>query len=192
MALFSMYVIHISHIYGVRTPPSSLLDYLYGERTSHCGMYSRYQAQLLDAFGLTWRVFTHGGAEHVWIEVKIDGRWEVFDSTVNVWINTDGFSLIDGASREYRTFYTPMNDINRPDGREHYYNGPQGQVGWWNMPRLRIWMPGLGLYYNPPQPEGNMGITASVPGEGSTYNQPWYVWFDTEPALVQPTDEAVG
>jgi hypothetical protein len=144
-------------------------------------MYSRYQAQILDAYGLTWRVFTHDIAEHAWVEVKIDGRWEVFDSTVNVWINTDGFSLIAGEPREYRTFYTPMNDIHRPDGREHYYVGPQ--VGWWNMPRLRMWMPGLGLYYTPAAPAEEIGVAASVPGEGSDYNQPWYVWWDTDPAL---------
>lgn len=171
-ALYAMFVTHISHDYGVRTAPSSLLDYL-AHPNSHCGMYSRFQAQISDAMGLTWRIFTHDIAQHAWVEVKVDGQWEIFDSTVNVWISTDGYSLIEGKPRQWRAFYTPMNDITRLDARMHLLDG-------WNMPRLRLWMPQLGLTYNPPAPPSEIAVIASSVGEGSDYNTPWYVWFDTQ------------
>jgi hypothetical protein len=87
--LFAMYVVHISFVYGEATPPTSLVEYLAGTY-SHCGLYTRYQAEILDAFGITWRIMYHATAEHAWVEVPIDGEWEVFDPTVNVWIDRDG------------------------------------------------------------------------------------------------------
>ncbi|GEM_PF-2645878 len=172
-ALYAMHVVHISHIYGPRSAPLSLLWYIAHEN-SHCGMYSRFQAQILDGMGMTWRIFAHDIAGHVWVEVNIDGHWEVFDSTVNVWINTDGYSLIAGLPRESRSLYTPMNDINRPDARSHLDLG-------YNMPRLRLWMPELGLSFNPPAPAHEIDVSAAVRGQGSRYTTPWYRWTDTEP-----------
>jgi hypothetical protein len=173
-ALYTMHIVHISHVYGVRLAPPSLLTYLSAEN-SHCGMYSRYQAQILDAFGMTWRIFMHNAAEHAWIEVLIDGQWETFDATVNVWISIGGFELVEGKARTYRLFYTPMNDLARPDARAHFLVG-------YNMPRLRLWMPELGLTYSPFASSAQLLVGASVPGAGSTYNMPWYRWHDTEPA----------
>jgi hypothetical protein len=170
-ALFIMYVVHISHNYGERIAPASLLDYLSGGN-SHCGMYSRFQAQILDAMGMEWRIFWHDGAEHAWVEVNIDGQWEIFDATTNIWINTDGYSLIAGQPREARLFYSPMNDVTRPEARAHFLEG-------YNMPLLRWRMPQLGLRYTP-EVSTATGFLASVIGEGSTYHTPWYIWHDTQ------------
>ena len=118
-----MYIIHLSHVYGeVPIIPTSMLAYLQTPY-SHCGIYTRFQAEILDAFGFPWRIMYHATAEHAWIEVPIDGVWELFDPTVNVWISTDGENLLNGQPRQNRAFYTPMNDPARPDAREHYFHG---------------------------------------------------------------------
>lgn len=140
--LYAMYIVHISHIYGETTYPETLQEYMTQER-SHCGVYSLAQHQITEALGLTWRFVELTSGWHGWIEVLVDGQWETFDATVNVWINRSGFELIDGAVREYRYFYTPLLDIDRPDARLHLNEG-------YNMQNLRDWMPGLGLFYNPP------------------------------------------
>ena len=174
ISLYVMFVTHISQIYGEAKLPPTFLDYL-KERYSHCANYSIYQADILNSFGLTWRIFFDAAAEHEWIEAKLDDHWEVFDATVNVWIDQNGFDLLKGLSRSYRNFYSPMNDVNRPDAREHYWKGPSSNhlVGWYNMPRLRMWMPGLGLYYNPPTRPEQVYIFASSPGEGGLTTTPW-------------------
>lgn len=141
-ALYSMYIVHISHPYGETTYPATLLEYMTQER-SHCGVYSYAQQEIATGLGLTWRFVELTSGWHGWIEVDVDGQWEIFDATVNVWINRSGFELIDGAVREYRYFYTPLLDIDQPDARLHLNEG-------YNMQNLRDWMPGLGLFYNPP------------------------------------------
>ena len=69
-----------------------------------------------------------------------------------------------------------MNDPNRPDAREHYFRGPDAnpRIGWYNMPRLRVWMADLGLNYIPTTAPGDYFVWASSPGEGSDRNQPWF------------------
>jgi hypothetical protein len=50
---------------------------------------------------------------------------------------------VQQVQREYRSFYTPLLDINRPGARLHLSEG-------YNMQQFRIDLPGLGLFYNPP------------------------------------------
>jgi hypothetical protein len=141
-AVYSMYIVHISHVYGEATMPPTLTDYLALDR-SHCGLYSVVQAEILDGLGIPWRMLGLTNGWHGWIEVQVAGEWEIFDSTINVWISRDGFALEAGAVREFRNFYTPLLDINRPDARLHESEG-------YNLHNLRTWMPGLGLFYMPP------------------------------------------
>lgn len=141
-ATYAMYLVHISHVYGEATMPPTLIEYLALDR-SHCGLYSVVQADILDGMGIPWRMLGLTNGWHGWIEVPIDGQWEIFDSTINVWINRGGFELETGVVREFRNFYTPLLDINRPDARLHESEG-------YNMHNLRTWMPGLGLFYIPP------------------------------------------
>ncbi|NJO83396.1 MAG: hypothetical protein HC828_11635 [Blastochloris sp.] len=63
--------------------------------------------------------------------------------TTNTWIDRSGLELLEGQPRQYRYFYTPLLDMERPDARLHLSEG-------YNMQRFRIDLPGLGLYYNPP------------------------------------------
>lgn len=146
--LFTMYVIHISHIYGETPNQTSFLDYLTLER-SHCGNYSVAQAEIAQALGLEWQLLELSSGWHGWLEVMVDGQWEIFDSTVNVWINKSSDQLVQGAERQYRSFYTPLLDIDRPDARLHLNEG-------YNMQALRVNMPGFGLFYNPP---GEIGVS---------------------------------
>jgi hypothetical protein len=142
-ALYAMYLVHISHVYG-ETPAwdQSVTSYLSLER-SHCGLYTVVQHQILDAMGIPWRQVGLDNGWHGWIEVPVNGTWEIFDATVNVWISRSGYELDAGVAREYRYFYTPLLDIDRPDARLHLGEG-------YNMHNLRAWMPGLGLFYIPP------------------------------------------
>jgi hypothetical protein len=140
--LFSMYIVHISHIYGETRFPASMTEFVALERT-HCGVSSMAQSQITEALGLNWRTIELTSGWHAWVEIEVDGVWEIFDSTVNVWIDQPAEALLQGVPRAYRNFYTPLLDRDRPDARLHMREG-------YNMQNLRLWMPGLGLFYNPP------------------------------------------
>lgn len=142
-ALYAMYIVHISHVYGeVSEWDQSLVSYLSLER-SHCGLYSVVQHEILSAMNIPWRMIGLDNGWHGWIEVPVNDQWEVFDATVNVWISRSGYEMDAGMAREYRYFYTPLLDIDRPDARLHLSEG-------YNMHNLRSWMPGMGLFYIPP------------------------------------------
>jgi hypothetical protein len=151
--IFTMYVVHISHVYGETAYPETFTEFLAQER-AHCGTFSIAQSEIAEALGLTWRMLELTSGWHGWIEILVDGEWEIFDSTVNVWISHSAFDLVKGAVREYRYFYTPLLDIDRPDARLHLAEG-------YNMVNLRDWMPGLGLFYNPP---GELYISRGAEG----------------------------
>ncbi len=143
-ALFVMYVTHISNAYNsLEIVPPNLIAYLQ-QPYSHCGTYSQFEAEILSAFGLTWRIIEIGGGTHAFVEVLVDGNWEVFDATTNVWIDTSGFEMERGAERQRRRFYTPLLDLNPAipldDGMRRV-----GQ-------ELRVMIPGLGLFYFPKAP----------------------------------------
>lgn len=139
--IFSMYISHISLPYGVTPFPATLAEFARQER-AHCGTYTFAQQDIAGALGLTMRTVEFLG-EHAWLEILVDDQWEVFDATTNVWINRSTPELLDGVVREYRSFYTPMLDIDRPDARLHLREG-------FDMPALRVRMPLLGLRYFPP------------------------------------------
>ena len=145
-----MYVSHISQPYG-ETPeiPENLLQFTKQQR-GHCGTYPVAQREINSALGLVWRELADSGW-HGWIEVKIDRNWEIFDSTVNVWLDQPVETLLSGRPRQYRMFYTPMADINRPDARLHLQEGPYG----YNMPNLRQRVIGYGIYW---ETHGGIGL----------------------------------
>ncbi len=139
--LFSMYLIHIGYVYGVADFPTSLVDFLSQER-GHCATVTYAQFRLAERLGLTWRVLV-SDAEHAWLEIRIDDQWELFDATTNTWISRSGFEMLDQAVREYRYFYTPLLDVNRPDARLHLAEG-------YDMQWFRRRLPLMGLSYFPP------------------------------------------
>ncbi len=146
-AIFAMYIIHISHPYGNGGYPATFVEYLQ-QAASHCGPQSVFQTRLLSAFGLTWRRVGMLSGLHGWVEVKIDGQWETFDSTTNVWIDQSFVELLQGGPRKYREFYTPWSDIDRPDARQILagYEGHSGPF-YYTPGSLRAHMPGLGIYF---------------------------------------------
>lgn len=141
-ATFAMYLSHISQPYGaVNTLPETLIDFVNNQR-AHCGTYTLAQREIAAALGVEYRSVEFVG-EHAWLEVKVDGEWEIFDATTNIWISKGIEPLLAGEAREYRGFYTPMLDANRPDARLHIEEG-------FNMQRLRDRMPLLGINFVPP------------------------------------------
>ena len=144
-ALFAMYVIHISHPYGTAQSPVTFTKYVKESRTSKCDTYGIFQSRILDAFGLTWRYVAISSGFHGWIEVDINGHWEIFDSTVNVWIDRSAFDLLDGRERRYRLFYTPWSDINRPNARA--YQAGLKEPLFATVGALRLDMLGMGIYF---------------------------------------------
>mgnify|MGYP005845717587 CR=1 FL=1 len=153
VGVFSMYITHISQPYGeVDAFPETLGQFMAQER-AHCGTYTFAQSHIVTALGVEWRSVEFV-AEHAWIEVRVDGEWELFDATTNVWINRGIEALLAGEEREHRGFYTPMLDAARPDARLHIEEG-------YNMQRLRQRMPLLGIQYMPPG-EMRIGYPAGV------------------------------
>lgn len=147
-AFYAMNLIHISHAYGANLPPwDSIAEYL-NEPLSHCGPQSVFAGQIMGALGLEWRRVAISSYVHGWTEAKINGRWEIFDATSNVWISESGFELVKGQARKYRKFYTPWSDIEKPEMRQvlsgfEDYPGPQQ----YTPGALRQHMPGLGVYF---------------------------------------------
>ncbi len=139
--IFAMYITHISLPYGETPFPNTITEFVTQER-AHCGTYLVPQTRIALALGLTIRTIEFVG-EHAWLEIYVDDRWELFDATTNTWLSRTGVELLEGAQREYRYFYTPMLDINRPDARLHFDEG-------YNMQRLRQRMPLMGVSYFPP------------------------------------------
>lgn len=97
--------------------------------------------RLARALGLVLRVVDFSG-EHAWLEIQVDGQWELFDATTNVWIDRGVTELMQGVPRQFRTFYSPVFDINRPDARLHLNEG-------YDIPKLRTRMSTLGVAYMP-------------------------------------------
>jgi len=144
-AFFAMYVVHVSHPYGAGSTPETLLAFTREATVASCREYSIFQARILSAFGLKWRYVAVSSGMHGWIEVDINGRWEIFDSTVNLWIDRSAFELLEGGPRRYRQFYTPWSDMNRPEARVSV-TGLQEPI--YHTPgTLRSNMPGLGIYF---------------------------------------------
>lgn len=146
-ALFGMYIIHMAAPYNA-TPitPVTFLDFVHTP-TAHCGIYAQAQAQLYTALGLRWHNVIVDNGWHGLIEAEIDGAWEVFDSTSNVWVSVGVEQLLSGAVREYRAFYAPVEDRAAPDVyRDHLQAG-------FSVPELRGGLPLWGLSVFPRQME---------------------------------------
>lgn len=137
--LFGMYITHVAVAYGVvETEPGTLLEFI-AAPTAHCGVYAKAQSQVYDALGLVWRTVVVDGGWHGLNEVLIDGRYETFDATSNVWLSVSVEALLNGAPREYRTFYTPIFDAQADEAyRAHLATGH-------NVPELRAGLPLWGL-----------------------------------------------
>lgn len=146
-ALFGMYLVHMAAPYNV-TPvtPVTFLDFV-RTPTAHCGIYARAQSQVYTALGLRWREVHVDGGWHGLIEAEISGQFETFDSTSAVWVNQPVESLLRGAERHYRAYYTPALDVNADDVyRAHIIESG----GYYNVLGLRAGLPlwGLNVFFH--------------------------------------------
>lgn len=137
-ALFVMYIVHISHPYNtVDRPAETFVGYVNRQPASHCGWYAHWQNRINLVLGLTSRKMMTSSADHGWVEVEIDGHWEIFDSTVNLWLSESAVDLAQGKPRQYREFYliaatdaAPYPSVVklRQDMIGMGYNYPKGQT----------------------------------------------------------------
>jgi hypothetical protein len=142
-ALFAMYSVHIAKPYGESMPALTLDQYLPLAR-AHCGIYTPVQEQISEALGLETRNMYFTDGWHGWLEVNIDGQWEIFDSTTNTWIDRWMASMLSGEPRQHRFYYTPVLDRSAPDVfRAHLQEGPR--PGYYSTASLRATMPFIGL-----------------------------------------------
>lgn len=142
--LFGMYVVHVSQPYN--TVPSgwaeyTLLQFLNAD-AAHCGLYARAQGMIYTAMGLRWHEIGVDGGWHGLIEAEIDGRWETFDATSNVWASVSVGGLIGGLPRSVREFYTPVWDANADEVYRRHYTETNG---YYSVPDLRAGLPLWGL-----------------------------------------------
>lgn len=144
-ALYCMYVVHISHPYGnAPYPNEDFSDYL-AQPFTHCGPQSYWASYLMRQMGLETRRFWL--ETHAWVEAKIDGKWEMFDATTNVWISISGEECLQKKERTYRTYYTPWNDREQPTYRQVV--APTTIPLQYTPGALRNHMPGLGIFFYP-------------------------------------------
>lgn len=154
--LFGMYAVHVSQPYN--SVPSGWEEYTLRQfvdaDAAHCGLYSRAQGMVYTALGLRWHEVGVDGGWHGLIEADIDGRWETFDATSNVWASVSVGGLVGGLPRSVRVFYTPVWDASADDVyRQHYVDSG----GYYSVPDLRAGLPLWGISVHPSRWE----ITAS-------------------------------
>ena len=139
--LFAMYVVHTSTLYGVvPTLPANFIDYIQMP-TSACGTYSYAEGKILTALGVQWRSIDISGGTHTFVEANIDGHWEYFDATINVWVNRSALEMQTGVERTARKFYTPLLDPA--------YAGQIDATDLRVAQELRVMMPGLEVFFFP-------------------------------------------
>lgn len=142
--LFGMYIVHQAQPYNVAPPDwetYTLLDFL-NAKAAHCGLYALAQSYIYTALGLRWQNIIVDGGWHGLLQADIDGQWETFDSTSNVWLSVGVPELISGAARRYRAFYTPVWDASADEVyRQHYTESG----GYYSVPDLRAGLPVWGL-----------------------------------------------
>jgi hypothetical protein len=147
-ALYGMYIVHMAAPYNVVTRDwegEGVLAFADGA-TAACGVYSQAQAQIYTALGLRWRQVEIDTSWHTLIEAQINGQFEIFDSTANVWTSEPVEALLDGTARQWRAFYTPILDANADDiYRAHIIESD----GYYNVIGLRAGLPLWGLYVFP-------------------------------------------
>ncbi len=82
-ALCGMYIVATNAPYHEQpAPPTDALAFA-RQVAQHCGTVPVAQGRIYTALGLDWRLREAAG--HGWVEVRVDGTWEIFDATVNVW-----------------------------------------------------------------------------------------------------------
>ena len=137
-AFFAMYIVHLAKPYGTAPTVLTLPEFM-KLTFAQCGDYAPVQEEISRALGLTARYIGFTNSFHGWVEVQINGQWEIFDSTTNVWINQPMEALLRGVPRSYRMFYAPALDMSAPDiYRDHLRK-------WYNAPALRARLPYFGL-----------------------------------------------
>jgi hypothetical protein len=142
-ALFAMYTVHIAKPYGESMPAVTLDQYILLSR-AHCGIYTPVQQQISEALGLETRNMYFTDGWHGWLEVNINGQWEIFDSTTNTWINRGMSAMLSSEPRQYKFYYTPVLDRSAlAVFRAHLQEGPR--PGYYSTPSLRATMPFFGL-----------------------------------------------
>lgn len=103
-ALYAMYLVNHAQPYATTSQITTLREFVTAD-AAHCGTYATAMQLLARALGLRSRI-TVTGEYHAWLEVEVNGRWELFDPTTSVWVDQPMAALVRGGPRRYRAFHT--------------------------------------------------------------------------------------
>lgn len=141
---YVMMLVHLSAPYGESRFPVDLRDFM-RLPAAHCGTYTSAQALLLEHLSVEYRFLEFADGTHGWVEMRINGHWELFDATTAVWVSEPMETLLQGAAREFRAFYSPITDAARPDYRTLIFDSG----GDYNVALLRERIACTGLCWQP-------------------------------------------
>ncbi|MCK6578198.1 MAG: hypothetical protein L6Q98_08865 [Anaerolineae bacterium] len=104
-AVYAMQLVHRHAPYGPTNHfPSDILDYATTQAYTHCGTSVAAQSQIAEALGLHWRMILIENGDHIWLEVLVDGVWQIYDATTNLVIDRPMEELLQGLPRSYRQY----------------------------------------------------------------------------------------
>lgn len=112
-ALFYMNFVRMYGYYGDRDlREQSLKEILWDGEYFQCGTFTTFLAMLLDRAGYEYRTVSIGNGAHGYVEVNFDGKWQILDPTVNIWINKSTEELLAGQERVAKRFFLKTFDFN--------------------------------------------------------------------------------
>lgn len=151
-AVYAMYIVHMAVPYGAPEGwPESLVSFAWTQQYMHCGISFAMQLPIANALGLHARLVQWESGDHVWMEVRIDGRWQIFDSTTDLWIDGSMLDLVQGAARTYHQFYQSSDIPNCEACRPEIEPGHRISDIAWQMVHSGIDY----LYWSPPVAESD-------------------------------------
>lgn len=112
-ALFYMNFVRMFGVYGNRDlHENTIKDILWGDPNYYfqCGTYTTLLAMLLDKAGYQLRTVEVNGGAHGYVEVMLNGRWQILDPTINTWVDQSTENLLNGVPRNTKTFFYRAQD----------------------------------------------------------------------------------
>lgn len=145
-ASYAMYIVHMTTPYGeIEGWPPTFAYFANEQQFSHGGVSLHFQMQIARALNLHWRWVQWENGGHVWMEVLIDGQWEIFDATANQRIDHSIFELLQGVSRSSRQ-YLQTSDLTACEACQIHFE--QG----YSLPELSWEMSTAGIEFQPYSP----------------------------------------
>jgi len=114
-ALYILNFVSFSSNYGTpdqKQGEQGIKDLLWTIGTSNCQTNTMLLQMLMEKAGYESRTIAINNLSHGFNEVKIDGRWQIFDATTNLWINEGFESLMAGKTGKAKEFFLKEADYD--------------------------------------------------------------------------------